>query len=213
MINTDDGSSVEMQVEPGNSVRMDNALSEATSDNRSQFTDDLASSIGNFPERINMNMLVLSKGDFPDVCTHCEECMRTLKEAIHTHAYKQIKDADIGEAFKEQATAELFKFLNARECGDADTVASRDSTPVPHKHHIHTEHNKLEADLTGQFANTRRAMLNNQREKRKFKFNQPEYKISRRVMVDKVSKLIHMRVSDFMKALLSHGPKCRNKNE
>ena len=46
-------------------------------------------------------------------------------------------------------------------------------------------------------------MLKNQREKRKFKFNQSEYKINRKVMVDKVSKLIHMRITDFMKAILS----------
>mmetsp|Transcript_27649 Transcript_27649/g.34335 ORF Transcript_27649/g.34335 Transcript_27649/m.34335 type:complete len:128 (+) Transcript_27649:1508-1891(+) len=54
-------------------------------------------------------------------------------------------------------------------------------------------------------------MLNAQKEKRKFKFNQPEYKINRKVMVDKVSKLIHMRVSEFMKRILACEHNCTNR--
>ena len=58
--------------------------SEATNtpDNRSvthsQFTDDFTSSLGYYPDNtpLKMNVLVLNKGDFPDVCTHCSECMR-----------------------------------------------------------------------------------------------------------------------------------------
>ena len=41
-----------------------------------------------------------------------------------------------------------------------------------------------------------------QKEKRKFKFEQAEYKINRKVMVEKVSKLIHMRINEFMQRIL-----------
>ena len=55
---------------------------------------------------------------------------------------------------------------------------------------------------------SRRVILNVQKEKRKFKFNQAEYRIARRAMIDKVSRLIHMRISDFMSRILA----CEHKN-
>jgi len=51
-------------------------------------------------------------------------------------------------------------------------------------------------------------MLNAQKEKRKFKFNQIEYRINRKVMVEKVSKLLHMRISEFMKRILASDTHC-----
>jgi len=60
-------------------------------------------------------------------------------------------------------------------------------------------------------ADTRRVMLNAQKEKRKFKFNQIEYRINRKVMVEKVSKLIHMRINEFMKRILSEDTHCVDK--
>ena len=55
-------------------------------------------------------------------------------------------------------------------------------------------------------------MLNAQKEKRKFKFNQAEYKINRKVMVDKVSKLIHMRIKEFMGRILAEDIHCTDRN-
>ena len=55
-------------------------------------------------------------------------------------------------------------------------------------------------------------MLNAQKEKRKFKFNQPEYRINRKVMVEKVSKLIHDRISQFMERILSDDTHCNAQN-
>ncbi len=55
-------------------------------------------------------------------------------------------------------------------------------------------------------------MLNAQKEKRKFKFNQAEYKINRKVMVDKVSKLIHMRIKEFMGKILAEDIHCTDRN-
>lgn len=51
-------------------------------------------------------------------------------------------------------------------------------------------------------------MLRAQKEKRKYKFNQPEYKINRKVMVEKVSKLLHMRISEFMSRILTEDTHC-----
>lgn len=55
-------------------------------------------------------------------------------------------------------------------------------------------------------------MLNAQKEKRKFKFNQAEYKINRKVMVDKVSKLLHMRIKEFMGKILAEDIHCTDRN-
>lgn len=55
-------------------------------------------------------------------------------------------------------------------------------------------------------------MLNAQKEKRKFKFNQAEYKINRKVMVEKVSKLIHMRIREFMGRILADDTHCTDSN-
>jgi len=40
-------------------------------------------------------MLVLREEDFPDVCTHCTQCIRSIREAIQIHVEKEIKDPDI----------------------------------------------------------------------------------------------------------------------
>ena len=51
-------------------------------------------------------------------------------------------------------------------------------------------------------------MLNAQKDKRKYKFNQPEYKVNRKVMVEKVSKLIHLRITEFMNKILAENTHC-----
>lgn len=61
-------------------------------------------------------------------------------------------------------------------------------------------------------ADTRRVMLNVQKERRKYKFNQAEYRINRKVMVEKVSKLIHMRISEFMSRILAEDTHCTDTN-
>lgn len=61
-------------------------------------------------------------------------------------------------------------------------------------------------------ADTRRVMLNAQKERRKYKFNQAEYRINRKVMVEKVSKLIHMRISEFMSRILAEDTHCTDSN-
>lgn len=54
-------------------------------------------------------------------------------------------------------------------------------------------------------------LLNAQKEKRKFKFNQIEYRITRKVMVEKVSKLLHMRITEFMKRILNTDTHCNDR--
>lgn len=61
-------------------------------------------------------------------------------------------------------------------------------------------------------ADTRRALLKVQKEKRKYKFNQPEYRVNRKVMVEKVSTLIHMRIKEFMQRILTDDTHCTDKN-
>ena len=41
---------------------------------------------------------------------------------------------------------------------------------------------------------------------------QAEYRINRKVMVEKVSKLIHMRISEFMTRILSDDTHCTDRN-
>ena len=48
-------------------------------------------------------------------------------------------------------------------------------------------------------------MLHNKREQRRYKFNNSEYKISRRMMIIRVSKILSQRISFFMKRLLIEG--------
>ena len=55
-------------------------------------------------------------------------------------------------------------------------------------------------------------MLNAQKEKRKFKFNQAEYRINRKVMVEKISNLIHMRINEFMSRILAEDTHCTDSN-
>ena len=62
--------------------------------------------------------------------------------------------------------------------------------------------------MSKRLVDTRQFMLNAQKEKRKFKFNQPEYRINRKVMVEKVSKLIHMRINWFMARILADDTHC-----
>lgn len=34
---------------------------------------------------VSMNLLKLNQEDFPDVCVKCEECMKSIKDAIESH--------------------------------------------------------------------------------------------------------------------------------
>ena len=57
-------------------------------------------------------------------------------------------------------------------------------------------------------AETRKILLTDQQAQRKYKFNAPEYKINRKVMVEKVSKLLHMRIKEFMERILADDTHC-----
>ena len=46
-------------------------------------------------------------------------------------------------------------------------------------------------------------MLNVKKEERKYKFNSEEYRISRRLMMVRVSKILNQRIADFMKRILA----------
>ena len=61
-------------------------------------------------------------------------------------------------------------------------------------------------------AQPRNTLLKAQQQKKKYKFNQAEYKINRKVMVDKVSKLIHMRITEFMGKILADDERCEDEN-
>lgn len=70
----------------------------------------------------------------------------------------------------------------------------------------------METDTERRMADTRKAVLNAQKEKRKFKFNSQEYRISRKVMVERVSKLLNMRIKEFMSRILSEDTHCSDAN-
>lgn len=61
--------------------------------------------------KVSMNMLKLNQEDFPDVCIKCDQCVKSIKDAITAHTVAQIKDADIAHSFVESAMMELLKFL------------------------------------------------------------------------------------------------------
>ena len=137
-----------------------------------------------------------------------------IREAIISHTTQQIKDADIAQMFVESAMSELLKFLKKREekCIAEQDDHSHTEGSGHHEHHTHNEHHKLEDNMEKRLIDTRRVMLNAQKEKRKYKFNQPEYRINRKVMVEKVSKLIHMRITEFMGRILAEDTHCTDSN-
>ena len=48
-------------------------------------------------------------------------------------------------------------------------------------------------------------MLHVKREERRYKFNNAEYKVSRKMMIIRVSKILSQRIDFFMKRLLMEG--------
>ena len=109
------------------------------------------------------------------------------------------------------------KFLQKRE-EQCHRNAGEDCKPGhggKHKHHVHhtqCDHHQFEDGVQKKLTDTRRVMLNAQKEKRKFKFNQAEYRINRKVMVEKVSKLIHERIKEFMERILADDTHCEDQN-
>lgn len=55
-------------------------------------------------------------------------------------------------------------------------------------------------------------MLNVKREQRKYKFAQAEYRIPRYTMMQKVSKILAMRIQEFMDRILSEDVHCHDDN-
>lgn len=177
-------------------------------DSGSNQTSEMTTSVISTGE-MSVKLLKLTKDDFPDVCVGCEQCVKSIKNAMEVRALNQIRDADIANKFVESAMIELLKFLQRREeiCqGDEDHEHADGG--AHHEHHTHTDHHKLEESMEKKMEGTRKAMLEGQQAQRKFKFNQPEYRINRKVMVEKVSKLIHMRIKQFMESILADDTHC-----
>ena len=63
-----------------------------------------------------------------------------------------------------------------------------------------------------QLGDTRRKMLNVKKEEKRYKFKQEEYRINRRTMVIRVSKILSQRISDFMKRILAGDTHCVDKS-
>ena len=55
-------------------------------------------------------------------------------------------------------------------------------------------------------------MLNAQKEKRKYKFNSPEYRVSRKMMIEQVSKILNRKITDFMNRILADDEHCHDSN-
>ena len=72
-------------------------------------------------------------------------------------------------------------------------------------HHTHKEHHQFEENMQIELEDSRRKMLNVKKEERRYKFNNSEYKISRRMMIIRVSKILSQRISFFMKRILDEG--------
>jgi len=80
-----------------------------------------------------------------------------------------------------------------------------------HTHHTHNEHHKFEASNLI-LKDSRKKVLNAQKEKRKYKFNSVEYRISRKVMIEKVSKILNQSITDFMNRILADDEHCHDSN-
>ena len=101
----------------------------------------------------------------------CKQCMQQIRDTIKVHTSSQIKDADIAQKFVDSAMAELTAFFQRREehCQKGDGHEHINGSGH-HEHHTHNEHHILEDQMEKRLADTRRVMLNAQKEKRKFKF-------------------------------------------
>ena len=123
-------------------------------------------------EPVRFNILKLNEEDFPDVCVECQQCLKSIREAIMTHTNHQIKDPDIASLFIESAMQEMTNVLREREAGcDGGDGHEHAKGTRHHKHHTHTEHHHLETQVSMRLGDSRRMMLQAEKEKRKFKFN------------------------------------------
>lgn len=110
-----------------------------------------------------MNLLKLTKDDFPEVCVNCEQCVQSIKTAMGVRAVNQIKDADIASKFVESAMIEIVKFLRRREEACQEDKEHEHSLGAGHhEHHTHHDHHKLEESMEKKMAGTRKAMLEGQ---------------------------------------------------
>lgn len=98
---------------------------------------------------------------------------------------------------------QLNLFLKEREGVGEFASNNRTSQEIPqHVHHTHKEHHRFENQMQEQLGNTRRIMLKFKQDEKKFKFNQPEYRVNRRQMISRVSRILRDRILHFMRHIV-----------